>query len=401
MTLSRRTVVALLGAGTAATVSGCAQKTPGGSKPEADGPASAASTAAPPEVVMTPNVAEGAQVPVDTKVSVTATQGTLVAVTMTYTDPKAGPQTVQGTLAPDAATWTANSLLEPGMTYQLAMQGQSIAGVSTSRTATFTTQALSLKQQVFATIASGGTVGVAMPVVVRFDVPVTDRASFQKHMRVTATPATEGSWNWLSSTEAHWRPRELWKPGTKVSIEIDINSIPAGNGRYGQKSVSGSMTIARSVILKADLASHQMTVVIDGAPARTIPITGGKPGFETRSGKKVVMEKFSTLKMDANSVGIEPGSPEYYNIPDVRYAMRETDSGEFIHAAPWSVGSQGKANVSHGCIGVSTEHGAWLFQNCRVGDLIEVTGTKRGLETGNGWTDWNVSYDQYRKGSAL
>ena len=350
---------------------------------------------------MTPNVAEGAQVPVDTKVSVTATQGTLVAVTMTYTDPKAGPQTVQGTLAPDAATWTANSLLEPGMTYQIAMQGQSTAGVSTSRTATFTTQALSLKQQVFATIASGGTVGVAMPVVVRFDVPVTDRASFQKHMRVTATPATEGSWNWLSSTEAHWRPRELWKPGTKVSIEIDINSIPAGNGRYGQKSVSGSMTIARSVILKADLASHQMTVVIDGAPARTIPITGGKPGFETRSGKKVVMEKFSTLKMDANSVGIEPGSPEYYNIPDVRYAMRETDSGEFIHAAPWSVGSQGKRNVSHGCVGMSTDNADWLMANTQVGDPVVYTGSSRALENGNGWTDWNITYEQFKKGSAL
>ncbi len=400
MTLSRRAVVALLGTGAAATVGGCARSAPSlAGQAGQDAPASTASAV--PEVVMTPNVAEGTPVPVDTKVSVTASQGTLVEVGMIYTDPKDGPQTVQGTLAPDATTWTANSLLEPGLTYQLVMQGQNPAGVTTSRTASFTTQNLSLKQQVFPTIASSGTVGVAMPVVVRFDVPVTDRATFQQHMSVTAEPATEGSWSWLSSTEAHWRPRELWKPGTKVSISVDINSVPAGNGRYGQKSVSGSMTIARSVILKADLASHQMTVVIDGAAARTIPITGGKPGFETRSGKKVLMEKFASLKMDAASVGISKNDPEYYNIPDVKYALRETDSGEFIHAAPWSVSSQGKANVSHGCIGVSTENGAWLFKNCRVGDLIEVTGSKRGLETGNGWTDWNVSYEQFRKGSAL
>ena len=82
-------------------------------------------------------------------------------------------------------------------------------------------------------------------------------------------------------------------------------------------------------------------------------------------------------------------------------SMRETDAGEVVHAAPWSVGSQGRANVSHGCIGASTANGAWLFANCKVGDLSNVTGTARGLEKGNGWTDWNISYDEFRKGSAL
>ncbi len=412
MTVARRTVVTLAAAGSALAVAGCAKQGPAtvdqptGTTTGAPGSPSPASTPTPtptpePQVTMTPSVAEGAQVPVDTLVKVTATLGTLASVAMTYTDPKAGKQTVQGTLSPDATTWTAGALLEPGMTYELAMKGLSTKGTEATKTSTFRSQALSLKQQIFPTIASGGTVGVAMPVVVLFDVPVADKATFQKKMTVTATPATEGSWRWLSSTEAHWRPKELWAPGTKVAINVDINSIPAGNGTYGQKSVTGSMTIGRSVILKADLASHQMQVVVDGALARTVPITGGKAGFETRSGKKVLMEKFEKLKMDANTVGIEPGDPEYYNIPDVQYAMRETNSGEFIHAAPWSTGSQGKANVSHGCIGVSTDAGAWLFQNCRVGDLIEVTGTKRGLEQGNGWTDWNISFDEYKKGSAL
>ncbi len=404
MSVSRRTLVGLIGAGSAVALAGCAKQAP----PKADDvvpTATAASTTptptAQPAVVMTPSVADGATVPVDTLVTVTATQGTLTTVAMSYTDAKAGPQQIQGVMSPDGITWTASTLLEPGQKYSLTMTGANVQGTAATTMSSFSSETLSLKQQVFPTIVSGGTVGTAMPVVVVFDIPVKDRAAFQKVMTVTSTPPQEGSWRWLSSTEVHWRPKELWQPGTQVKVDVNINSVPAGNGTYGQKSVSGSMTIGRSVVLKADLASHQMTVVIDGAAVKTIPITGGKAGFLTRSGKKVLKEKFATLKMDANTVGIEPGSPEYYNIPDVKYAMRETDSGEFIHAAPWSVASQGKANVSHGCIGVSTDNGAWLFSNCKVGDLIDVTGTSRTLEQGNGWTDWNISYDQYKTGSAL
>ena len=40
----------------------------------------------------------------------------------------------------------------------------------------------------------------------------------------------------------------------------------------------------------------------------------------------------------------------------VQFAMRETNSGEFLHAAPWPLASQGKANVSHGCIAKTTDN---------------------------------------------
>lgn len=408
MPVSRRQVVGFVGASSALAVAGCGTTPPpstsnlqnSGSAQATAASSSPTPTAAAP-VQLAVSVAQGATVPVDTQVVVTASSGTISDVAMTFTDPKAGPQTIQGTLSPDANTWTAGSLLEPGMAYKVDAKAHNRDGVETSSSTSFTAQALSLKQQIFPTIISGGTVGVAMPVVVTFDVPVTDKAAFQKRMTVTATPAHEGTWSWISSTEAHWRPKEYWQSGTVVAINVDINSVAAGNGTYGQKSVTGAMTIGRSVILNCNLASHQMSVVIDGAVARTIPITGGKPGFVSRSGKKVLKEKFSSLRMNSETVGIDKNSPEYYDLSNVQYAMRETDSGEFIHAAPWSVGSQGRANVSHGCIGVSTANGSWLFSNCKVGDMINVTGTSRGLEKGNGWTDWNIAYEEFAKGSAL
>ncbi|MEO7234169.1 MAG: Ig-like domain-containing protein [Lapillicoccus sp.] len=363
---------------------------------------STTTTPPPPPVQLTPSVASGAQVPVDTVVSVAASDGTVADVELTYKDPKKGDVNVEGKLDPNGANWTAASLLEPATTYSLTMSGKNTAGVEATTHSTFSTQALSKKQLIYpSVVANGATVGVAMPVIVRFDVPVKDKAGFEKRMTVTSTPKQDGSWGWVSSSEAHWRPVSYWQPGTKVSVNVDINSVAGGDGTYGQISTSGGFTVGQSVVMNADLATHQMTVMVDGAAAKTIPITGGKAGFESRSGTKVIMEKFSTLRMDANTVGIEPGDPNYYDIPDVQFAMRETNSGEFLHAAPWSVSSQGKANVSHGCIGMSTDNAKWLFGIAKVGDPVVVTGTARGLEAGNGWTDWNVSYDKWKSGSAL
>jgi hypothetical protein len=74
--------------------------------------------------------------------------------------------------------------------------------------------------------------------------------------------------------------------------------------------------------------------------------------------------------MDAATLGISKNDPEYYRL-DVEYAMRVTYSGEFLHAAPWSAGSQGVANVSHGCVGMATENAAWLFDITKRGDVVD------------------------------
>ena len=81
--------------------------------------------------------------------------------------------------------------------------------------------------------------------------------------------------------------------------------------------------------------------------------------------------------------------------------MRVTYSGEFIHAAPWSTGSQGYANVSHGCTGMSTDNAVWLYAMTRRGDVVEYTGTDRPMTLDNGYGDWNASFADYAEGSAL
>jgi len=351
-------------------------------------------------VKVSANVRKGAHdVPVDKVVTVSAAEGTLAKVTVAA--PKAGK--VPGKLSADGTTWTATSLLEPGAAYTISTVAKAADGTRVTSTSRFRTKALTLDEQTYPSVAplDGETVGVGMPVIVTFDVPVTDKANFEKHMHVTSKPAQPGSWYWVSDTEAHWRPKSYWKAGTDVSVDVDVNSVAAGGGIFGQEDRDIDFHVGDAHIYKVNTRTDQMQVFSNGKLLRTIPVTTGKPGFTTRSGVKVIIEKFAKHTMNSETIGIGKDNPEYYDMKDVQWAMRMTYSGEFIHAAPWSVGSQGYANVSHGCTGMSTANAEWLYDMTLRGDVVVTTGTDRQMEFGNGYGDWNVDFASYKKGSAL
>jgi lipoprotein-anchoring transpeptidase ErfK/SrfK len=349
-----------------------------------------------PDVTITSNVRAAKPVSVDTAVAVKATGGALRAVTLRT----AGGKKVPGKLAGDGSSWRADSLLEPGTTYVLTATSD---GAVKPWTRKFRTQDLTLDQQTYASIAplDGQTVGVGYPVVVHFDVPVTNKAAIEKHLSVQSTPAQQGSWHWFSDTEVHWRPKHYWKAGSTVTVHADINSIPAGNGIYGQSDRSVTFKVGDKHVYKVNMVTDQMKVYSNDKLLRTIPVTTGQPGFITRSGIKVIVEKDEKHTMNSETIGIPKGDPNYYNMKDVQWAMRMTYSGEFIHAAPWSVSSQGHENVSHGCTGMSTENADWLYHMTQLGDVVDEFGTDRPMEVTNGLGDWNMSFKDYKKGSAL
>ena len=336
--------------------------------------------------------------PVDTQVVLQAEEGVLTSLTAS------SPQgEVPGEIAAQGREWRLTGRLEPGTTYRAIGVVNRPDGTTQQVRTSFGTSALTLDQQTYPSVAplAGETVGVGMPVIVTFDVPVTDRVTFEEHMRVTSVPSQVGSWHWLSSREAHWRPREYWQPGSRVRVEVDVNSLPAGGGVYGQESRVVDFRVGDSVVSRVDVDTHRMNVFINGDLARSMPISAGKPGWETRSGVKVIIEKFRRKTMDAATIGVSEDDPEYYALSNVEYAMRVTYSGEFLHAAPWSTGSQGRANVSHGCVGMSTADAGWLYELTKRGDVVEVTGSSRQMTLTNGYGDWNVGFAEYRAGSAL
>ncbi|WP_235506422.1 MULTISPECIES: Ig-like domain-containing protein [unclassified Terrabacter] len=354
-----------------------------------------------PVVFKTTPADESEDVSVDTRVTASAEKGTLKKASLSYKSKKGNRIPVDGTL--DGGRWTAGDLLEPGVKYTLALEAEDADGKTTESTQTFRTSNLTLDDQVYVAISprDGGTVGIGMPVVVRFDLPVVDKASFEKHMKVTSTPAQAGSWYWLSSREAHWRPKTYWKAGTKVHVEADLNGVPAGGNRYGQMSRTSDFTIGRAVVAKVNLKTDQMDVFINGKWVKRIPVTGGRDGFTTRSGVKVIMDKQTNITMRAETIGLKKGDTGYYEDTPVKYAMRVTNSGEFLHTAPWSVADQGHRNVSHGCTGMSDANGKWLYGQMQIGDVVETTGTNRPMTMGNGYSDWNLSWARWTSGSAL
>lgn len=387
----------------AALLTGCqaddAAPVAGGDQGASAGASPAPSQSPSDPVTLTTNVRKGERdVPVDRKVAVQAAGGRLTDVTVSD-----GKATLEGTLAPDGSSWTADDLLEPDTLYTVRATASGGPGGSTQRQVRFRTQALPLDKQTYPSVAplDGETVGVGMPVIVSFDVPVANKKALERHMTVTSQPAQKGSWHWLTDREAHWRPATYWQAGTDVSVDVGINSVPAGNGVYGQEDRRLRFHVGDSHVYRVNARTHQMKVLVNQKLTRTIPITTGKAGFTTRSGTKVIIEKFATKRMRSETIGIGQGSPEYYDLDDVQWAMRLTYSGEFIHAAPWSVGSQGRANVSHGCTGMSTANAKWLYDLSRRGDVVEYTGTDRPMEFGNGYGDWNEPFGEYAEGSAL
>lgn len=341
---------------------------------------------------------ESADVSVDTIVTASAVDGDITQASLTSTD---GKSNIKGRVASDK--WIASERLEPGTTYTLSVTGRGEDGHDKTLARSFSTQKLTLDQQTYPSVAplQGETVGVGMPVIVTFDIPVKNRELYERNMTVKTNPSVEGSWRWLSDREVHYRPENFWPAGTKAKVVLRLNSLPAAEGVYGQQDQVIDFKVGRKAVSVVDVKAHRLTYKVDDKVVRRIPVSTGDAKHRSRRGTKVIMEKFSKVDMDAATTGVDSEDPDYYNIDDVRWAMRVTNSGEFLHAAPWSVASQGRANVSHGCTGMSTANAAWLYKQSRRGDVVEFVNSPRALEDRNGWTDWNVDWDEWQEGSAL
>jgi lipoprotein-anchoring transpeptidase ErfK/SrfK len=205
--------------------------------------------------------------------------------------------------------------------------------------------------------ANGAMVGVGHPVVVTFTGPVADRAAMERSIHVTSPSGTPGHFEWIHDTVVQWVPNQYWPAHTHVSVGVQAltTGFDTGNALLGVASIS----------------KHTFTVSRDGEVLRTMPASMGKPSRPTPIGSFTALEKQRTVVMDSRTIGIPLSSPEGYKIT-ASYAVRVTWSGVYVHSAPWSVDSQGNANVSHGCINLSPDNAAWYFNEVNVGDPIQV-----------------------------
>ena len=373
-----------------------------GGTPQSGAPAAVGTTDAPsPRVVpaLTVSPADGADDrPVSSEIHAKVPGGGKVTKVVLTT---AGGDTVEGRLRRDGSSWVPSKPLRYATRYTATVTGTGTDGRTHRGTSTFTTMAKP-KSMIGSGLYlfSGKTYGVGMPVVAEFSpgIPKKDRAAVQKRMFVQTDPPQPGAWHWLyNGTQAYYRAPDYWKPGTTVSVRLALAGIPLSNGRYGNADRVATAKIGRSFEMKVDNATKRMTVYQDGAVIRTLPVSLGKKSTPSSSGTMVVMEKKESTVFDTRD---EP-DPENQYVKKIDFAQRLTWGGEYIHAAPWSEGVQGRQNVSHGCVNVSMANGRWLFDRTLIGDPVTVRGTERKLVPGNGWTAWNMTWSQFVEGSAL
>jgi lipoprotein-anchoring transpeptidase ErfK/SrfK len=346
---------------------------------------------------LTASVKDGAVgVTVDQPVTVGAEDGVLGAVSM-VNDDEGTP--VAGELSPDGLTWHTTEPLGYNTRYTLQAQSLGLGGAA-SQQMTFQTHSPENLTMPYLLPNDGEVVGIGQPVAVRFDENIPNRLAAQRAITVTTNPPVEGAFYWLSNREVRWRPAQYWQPGTTVDVAVNTYGVDLGDGLFGQENMTTHFTIGDEVIATADDNTKTLTIRRNGEVEKTMPISMGKNSTPTNNGTYIVGDRFGHLVMDSSTYGVPSNSPNGYRT-EVDYATQISYSGIYVHAAPWSVGSQGYSNVSHGCLNVSTSNAQWFYDNTKRGDIVEISNTVGSILPGvDGLGDWNIPWDQWRAGNA-
>ena len=243
----------------------------------------------------------------------------------------------------------------------LAAAGLTIVAMAVSAPSSLAAVAPSMSSPAVASVqpVNGQRVGVAHPIIVTFTKPVLDRVAAERSVSVTASVPMTGRFEWRGDTVLQWLPDRFWPAHSQISLM-------AGG-------VKRNFETGANVLGVASISAHTFTVSIDGVLMRQMPASMGKPRFATPIGSFTVLGKEKVVVMDSRTIGIPLTDPEGYKIT-VNDAVRITWGGVYIHSAPWSVGSQGYANVSHGCINLSPSNAAWYFNQVGIGDPVVVKG---------------------------
>jgi lipoprotein-anchoring transpeptidase ErfK/SrfK len=316
----------------------------------------------------------------------------------------AGDHTGGNAAAQGAGTevWTPQDRLAYATTYTVTATTKNADDKEAKTSTSFTT----VKPKTITTPSigplDGTTVGVGMPIRVYFDQPVADRATVESHLKVTSSRPTDGVWSWLNSSEVHFRPSTYWPAGTDVTLTADLYGVDFGGGVWGEKNRTVSFHVGDKHVSVADASAHTLQVYDGERLVQTYPMSAGSNANPTRNGPHVVTESHRKITMDSSTFGLAVDAPGGYRA-NVEYAVRISNNGEFVHAAPWSVGDQGRRNVSHGCINLSTDRAAWFFHFAQPGDVVEVKNSiGPTLSSSDGEIyDWAVPWAKWKAGSAL
>lgn len=262
-------------------------------------------------------------------------------------------------------------------------------------------------------LSDGMTYGVGMPIVLYFRPMPTSSEAFTNAVKVTVNgAAAPGKWYWeqpLASeksdhvVEAHYRMQNPWPAHSLVHVKIPIQGLSAGPGKVFSGALNSlTFHIGAAHISTVNAISKNMTITSDGKTVKTIKVSLGAAATPTYNGTKVVMQKgedlpgTNHLRPDGAVRMVGPGYDEI-----VDWSVRVTQSGEYVHAAPWNT-HLGQLNTSNGCTNLSVANGKWFYQFSRVGDIVRYEGTDgTAMPSWDGLGDWNLPWAEWSSGGLL
>jgi lipoprotein-anchoring transpeptidase ErfK/SrfK len=318
-------------------------------------------------------------------IKVTVVGGKIVGVTV-----KTSGDPVTGMLNAGATAWHSRWSLDVATHYTVRATALDAAGRLVTKTSTFRTLT---PRQTFATEifqGYGQTYGVGMPVILTFSRPITDRRAVERSLRLWTSQRVVGAWYWDGDTTLYFRPRNYWPAHTRVRFVGHLNGVEGSPGVFGAHTLRQSFVIGSSLIAVANTSTHHVRIYLNRRLFADWPISSGRPGDDTPNGTYLTIEKQNPADMKGPGYDIE-----------VPWSVRFTWSGDYLHDAFWSVGQQGFANVSHGCVNLSPAHAETYYKLAVPGDPVTITGSPRGGAWDNGWTVWFLRWREFMRGSAL
>ncbi|TDD32329.1 hypothetical protein E1287_23275 [Actinomadura sp. KC06] len=340
-------------------------------------------------------------------VVVTAAGGTLEQVTVML---KGKP--VAGEMAADKASWKSRTL-RPGSKYQVTAVARSPQGKTATVNAAFATLKAAKELDILdVTPSNNEKVGIGMPIQVVFNRGVDDKKAVEKVLDVKSTKPATGAWHWVNDTTVIFRTKngQYWQPNQRVTFSAKLSGVKSGKKTYGVDDFSRKFRIGDSHIVTISTKKKRAVVKKNGRTVRTWPISAGKGGrvvngvdtYLTTSGIHLTMGKENPAIMTSEWMGVDPKDKKNGGYREVvPFAVRISNSGEYVHSMASTVWAQGRQNVSHGCVNSPPKDAKWFYNWSYRGDPVIITGSKRGLDPFNGWSYYEMSWSRWVKGSAL
>ncbi len=130
-----------------------------------------------------------------------------------------------------------------------------------------------------------------------------------------------------------------------------------------------------------NLSQQWLYAFDNGVEVYKAPVTTGQPGMDTPGGTYEVFSKLSPTTFYSPS---PPGSPYYYAPTFINYALAFREGGYFIHDATWRSDFGLHTNTrhfdhvygwetgSHGCVNLSLNNMAWLYNWASIGTKVQI-----------------------------